>query len=65
MSRGIWEEELICNEFERLFKKKYLFEMYYDDIAKEFHEMHMGSMTNNENTTRVVELLKYVPYVKD
>ena len=29
--KGIREEELIWDEFERLFKKKYLFERYYDD----------------------------------
>lgn len=32
--RGIHEEELTWNEFERLFMKKYLSERYYDDKAK-------------------------------
>ena len=46
--RGIQEEKLTWNEFERLFRKKYLSERYYDDRAKEFYELKMGSMTNEE-----------------
>ena len=37
--KGIREEELVWDEFERLFKKKYLSERYYDDKAKEFYEL--------------------------
>jgi len=32
--RGIYGEYLTSNEFERLFKKKYLSERYFDDMAK-------------------------------
>jgi len=52
---GIREEELILDEFERLFKKKYLSKRYYDDRAKEFYELHMGLMTNDEYTSRFLE----------
>jgi len=63
--KEIREEELIWDEFERLFKKKNLYERYYDDRSKEFYELHMGSMTDDEYTSRFLELLRYVPYLKD
>lgn len=63
--KGIQEEELIWDYFERLFKKKYLSERYYDDIAKEFYELQMGSMRDDEYTSRFLELLRYVTYLKD
>jgi len=37
-------------------------ERYYDENA---YEMQMGSMTNDEYTNRFLELLRYVPYLKD
>ena len=42
--RGIKEEKLTWEEFEKLFKNKYLFEWYYDGNAKEFYELGMDSM---------------------
>ena len=51
--------------FERLFKNKYLSERYYDDRAKEFYELQMGSMIDDEYTSRFLELLRYAPYLKD
>ncbi len=38
---------------------------YYDDKAKEFYELQMGSMTNEEYTSRFLELLRYVPYLRE
>ena len=32
---------------------------------QEFYELKMGSMTNEEYTTKFLELLRYVPYLKD
>ena len=63
--KGIQEEELILDEFERLFKNKYLFERYYDDKSKEYSELHMCSMIDDEYTTRFLDLLRYAPYLKD
>jgi len=53
------------HEFKRLFRKKYLSERYYDSKAKEFYELKIGSMTNEEYTTKFLELLRYVSYLKD
>ena len=63
--KGIHEEDLTWHAFERCFKKKYLSERYYDDKAKEFYEFWMGSMTDDEYTSRFLELLRYVPYLRE
>ena len=63
--KGIHEEDLTWHASERLFKKKYLSERYYDDRAKEFYVFQMGSMTYDEYTSRFLELLRYVPYLKE
>lgn len=63
--KGIWEEELIWDEFKRHLKKKYLSERYYDDRDKEFYELQTGSMIDDEYTSNFLELLRYVPYLKD
>lgn len=62
---GIREEKLTLDDFERLFRKKYISERYCDGKAKEFYELKMDSMTDEENTTEFLELLRYVPYFKD
>lgn len=53
------------HEFKRIFRKKYFSERYYDNKAKEFYELKMGSMTYEEYTTKFLELLRYVLYLKD
>jgi len=40
-------------------------ERYFDDRAKDFYELWMGSMKNDECTSRFLELLKYVRYLKE
>ena len=61
----MYEEELTWSEFKRLFMKKHLLKRYYDDRAKEFYELKMGSMTDEEYTRRFLEFLRYVPYLKE
>lgn len=63
--KDIHEDDLTWHAFKRLFKKKYLSERYYDDRAKEFYEFPMGSMTNEEYTSTLLELLRYVPYLRE
>lgn len=63
--RGIKTEELSWHEFKILFKNKYLLERYYDNKAKEFYELKMGSMKDEEYMNNFMELLRYVPYLKD
>ena len=63
--RGIQEEELTWREFERIFGKNYLSKRYCDDSEKEFYELMMGSMTDEEYTSMFLKLLRYMPYRKE
>ena len=63
--RGIREEDLSWHEFKRIFRKKYFYERYYYGKDKEFYELNMGSLIDEECTTKFLELLRYVPYLKD
>ena len=42
--KGVSEDELTSNEFERLLTKKYLSEKYHDERVKEFYEFQVSSM---------------------
>jgi len=42
-----------------------LSERYYDNKDKELYELKMGSMTNEEYTTKFLELLRYAMYLTD
>lgn len=51
------------NEFERPFRKKYLSERYYDDKENDFYELKIRSMTDEDYTSRFLDLLIYMPYL--
>jgi hypothetical protein len=61
----IREKEVTWKEFKRYFEKKYLTKRYYDRKMKEFFELKLGSMTIDEYERSFLELLKYVPFIKD
>lgn len=63
--KGIRVEELSWHDFKRLFRNKYLPKIYYEGKFKEFYELKIGSMTDEEYMTKFLELLRYVPYLKD
>jgi len=56
--RGIWEEKMTLSEFKKHFRKKYLSERFYDDRERGFYDLNMGCMTNEEYTSRFLELLR-------
>jgi len=58
--RYIRIEDLKWHEFKRIFKRKYLSERYYNSNSKEFYELKMGSMTDEEYMTKFLELFRYV-----
>ena len=57
--------ELSWKIFEKYFKNKYLFERYYDQNTKEFYELKLGQLTMDEYVNKFLELIRYVPYIKD
>jgi hypothetical protein len=59
------EKKVTWREFKRYFEKKYLTKGYHDRKMKEFFEPKLGSMEINEYEGRFLELLKYVPFIKD
>ena len=48
--KGIREKEVNWSTFKRYFKKKFLSEQYYEERAKEFYELKLGSMSMKELT---------------
>jgi len=38
---------------------------YYDRKAKEFYDLNVGALTYEEHMTKFLELLRYVPYLKN
>jgi hypothetical protein len=61
----IREKEVTWKEFKWYFEKKYLTKRYYDQKIKEFFELKLGSMTIDEYEQSFLELLRYVPFIKD
>ena len=65
LTKGIKEGRMDWEEFKRLFKEKYLSEIFYDKKIKEFHDLKSGSMKMDGFITKFMELLHYVPYIKE
>jgi hypothetical protein len=63
--KHIDEKKVIWREFKRYFQKKYLNKRYYDKKMKDFFEIKLGIMTIDEYEMRVLELMKYVSFIKD
>ena len=40
-------------------------EQYYEERAKEFYELKLGSMTMKDLNNKFLSLLRYVPYLVD
>jgi hypothetical protein len=57
--------KLTSKQFERHFCKAYLPEKFYDDMIKEFYELNMGKLTLEAYAKRFMELLRYVPYLRE
>ena len=63
--KGVHEEDLSWKQFEKYFRKKYLSEKYFDEKAKEFYELKLGKLTIEEYVNKFLDLLRYVPYIKE
>jgi hypothetical protein len=38
---------------------------YFDGKTKEFYELKLGKLTIDEYINKFLELMRYVPYIKD
>jgi len=62
--RDIRTKYFSWDDFKRIFRKKYLSNRYCDSKAN-VYELKMGLMIDEEYTTKLMEFLWYVPYLKD
>ena len=58
--KGIKEKNVNWSTFKRYFKNNFLSEQYYEERAKEFYELKLGSMTM-KYLNKFLSLLRYVP----
>eukprot|EP00253_Pinus_taeda_P010510 PITA_10510 len=63
--RKIDEQQVMWQEFQKHFKDKYITKCYYDEKAKEFHELRLGALTMDEYVKQFISLLRYVPYMQE
>ena len=40
-------------------------EQYYEERAKEFYDVRLGTISTNELNSKILSLLRYVPYIVD
>ena len=51
--------------FRKIFQEKYMLERFFDRKVKYFHELCMRSMTMDAFINRFLDMLYYVPYIKE
>ena len=57
--------EIRWSNFCKIFQEKYITERFFDKKVKEFDELRMGSMTMDDFINIFLDLLNYVPYIKE
>lgn len=63
MVKGVSEQTITWENFQKYFKERYLTERFYDEKAREFHDLRLGQQTMDEFITRFTSLLRYLPYI--
>lgn len=63
--KGVSERTITWEKFHKYFKERYLTERFYDEKAREFHDLRLGQQTMDEFINRFTSLLRYVPYIKE
>eukprot|EP00253_Pinus_taeda_P032987 PITA_32987 len=63
--KGVTEQTITWENFQRYFKERYLIERFYDEKEREFHDLRLGQQTMDEFITRFTSLLRYVPYIRE
>ena len=53
------------SNFHKIFQEKYMSKRLFDRKVKEFHELRMGSITMDAFINIFLDMLHYVPYIKD
>ena len=63
--KNLKEKYLTLRVFKKYFKRRFLFEQYYEERAKEFYDLKLGSMSMKELSSNFLSLLRYIPYIID
>lgn len=63
--KGVTEQNITWDNFQKFFKERYLTERFDDEKAREFHDLRLGQQTMDEFITRFTSLLRYVPYIRE
>eukprot|EP00253_Pinus_taeda_P019416 PITA_19416 len=63
--KAVSERTITWEKFQKYFKERYLIERFYDEKAREFHDLRLGQQTMDEFINRFTSLLRYVPYIKE
>eukprot|EP00253_Pinus_taeda_P014569 PITA_14569 len=63
--KGVSEHTITREKFQRYFKERYLTERFYDEKARECHDLRLGKQTMDEFITCFTSLLRYVPYIRE
>ena len=63
--KGIREKNINWSTFKKYFKNKILSKQYYEERAKKFYELKLGTMNMKELNSKFLSLLRYVPYIVD
>ena len=65
LAKGLKEKRMEWPYFKKYFNKKYLSESYYERKTKESYEIRLGQMTMDDLINKFLELLRFVPYIKE
>ena len=63
--KGIREKNINWSTFKKLLKKKFLSKQYYEERAKEFYELKLGTMNMKELNSKFLSMFRYVSYIVD
>eukprot|EP00253_Pinus_taeda_P013110 PITA_13110 len=63
--KGVREQNITWEKFQKYFKERHLTECFYDEKAQEFHDLRLGQQSMDEFINRFTSLLHYVPYIKE
>jgi hypothetical protein len=58
------ENRITWKQFNKYFQKECLLEHFYNKKMKELFELRLGSMTMSEYERKLLEILKYVGFIK-
>ena len=63
--KNLKEKYVTWRIFKKYFKMKFSSEQYYEERAKEFYGLRLGSMSLKELSSKFLSLLRYLLYIID